>query len=82
LATISQSDPEFVVVLNDPFTFTYRKVIVGAERSRLPSIYGYREFVEDGGMISYGPTISDTYRRAAGYVDKILRGDDFSDDPA
>jgi len=63
--------------LNDPFTFTYRKVIVEAERFRLPSIYGYREFV--GGMISYGPTISDTYRRAAGYVDKIL---DFSDDPA
>jgi hypothetical protein len=52
LATISQSDPEFVVVLNDPFAFTYRKVIVEAERFRLPSIYGYREFVEDGGMIS------------------------------
>jgi putative tryptophan/tyrosine transport system substrate-binding protein len=82
LATIPQSDPEFVVVLNDPFTFTYRKVIVEAvERFRLPSIYGYREFVEDGGMISYGPIISDTYRRAAGYVDKILRGEKPADLP-
>jgi putative ABC transport system substrate-binding protein len=82
LATIPQSDPEFVVVLNDPFTFTYRKVIVEAvERLRLPSIYGYREFVEDGGMISYGPIISDTYRRAAGYVDKILRGEKPADLP-
>src|SRR6516165_9257492 len=59
LTMIRQSDPDFVVVLNDPFTFTYRKVIVEAvERFRLPSIYGYREFVEDGGMISYGPIIS------------------------
>jgi ABC-type uncharacterized transport system substrate-binding protein len=41
---------------------------------RLPAVYGYREYVDDGGMISYGPSIADTYRRAAGYVDKILRG--------
>jgi putative ABC transport system substrate-binding protein len=82
LAMIPRSDPDFVVVLSDPFTFTYRKVIVeAAERLRLPSIYGYREFVEDGGMISYGTTISDTYRRAAGYVDKILKGEKPADLP-
>jgi putative ABC transport system substrate-binding protein len=82
LATIPQSDPDFVVVLSNPFLWTYRKVIVEAvERFRLPSIYGYREFVEDGGMISYGTTISDTYRRAAGYVDKILKGEKPADLP-
>ena len=55
--------------------FTYRKPIVdAANRSRLPSVYGFREFVDDGGMISYGTNISDTYRRAAGYVDKVLKG--------
>jgi len=42
-----------VVVLNDPFMFTYRRIIVdAANRFRLPSIYGFREFVDDGGMIS------------------------------
>ena len=62
--------------------FTYRKVIVdAASRFRLPSIYGFREFVDDGGMISYGVSISDTYRRAASYVDRILRGEKPADLP-
>jgi putative ABC transport system substrate-binding protein len=75
LAKIPQSGSEFLVVLNDPFVFTYRKAIVdAANRSLLPSIYGFREFVDDGGMISYGASLTDTYRRAAGYVDKVLRG--------
>ena len=41
---------------------------------RLPAIYGDREFVEVGGLISYGPDFANMYRRAADYVDKILRG--------
>jgi putative tryptophan/tyrosine transport system substrate-binding protein len=82
LATIAQSDPGFLVVLNDPLTFTYRKIIVdAASRFRLPSIYGYREFVDDGGLISYGASISDTYRRAATYVDRILKGEKPADLP-
>jgi putative tryptophan/tyrosine transport system substrate-binding protein len=75
LAAIPQSDPDILLVLNDPFMFTYRKIIVeAAGRFRLPSIYGFREFVDDGGMVSYGVSITDTYRRAADYVDKVLRG--------
>jgi ABC transporter substrate binding protein len=55
--------------------FTHRKRIVESLlQTHLPAIYGYREFVDDGGLVSYGPSISDTYRRAAAYVDKILKG--------
>src|SRR5664279_1622244 len=62
LAKIPQTGPDILVVLNDPFVFTYRKAIVDAAyRSRLPWIYGFREFVDDGGMISYGASITDTY---------------------
>ena len=45
-----------------------------AARDRLPAIHGLREFVEAGGLMSYGASITDLYRRAAVYVDKILRG--------
>jgi putative ABC transport system substrate-binding protein len=55
--------------------FAHRKVIVEtANQMRIPAVYGFREFVDDGGLISYGVNIADTYRRAAEYVDKILRG--------
>jgi ABC-type uncharacterized transport system substrate-binding protein len=75
LASIAQSLPDILVVLNDPFMFTHRKIIVdAAAQLRLPAIYGYREYADDGGLISYGASITDTYRRAAGYIDKILRG--------
>jgi putative ABC transport system substrate-binding protein len=75
LASVAQSASEVLVVLNDPFMFTHRKSIVeSAGKSRLPANYGFREYVDDGGLISYGPSISDGYRRAALYVDKILKG--------
>jgi putative ABC transport system substrate-binding protein len=82
LSTIPQSRPDMLIVLNDPFMFTHRRSIVeSAGRSRLPAIYGYREYVDDKGLVSYGTNISDTYRRAAGYVDKILKGSKPSDLP-
>ena len=75
LASIPQSSPDILIVLTDPFMFTHRKIVADAVgKLRLPAVYGYREYVDDGGMISYGASISDTYRRAAGYVDKILNG--------
>jgi putative ABC transport system substrate-binding protein len=45
-----------------------------ATKNRLPAIYGFREFVEVGGLMSYAANLSDMYRRAATYVDKILKG--------
>jgi putative ABC transport system substrate-binding protein len=75
LIAIPKTRPDFILVLNDPFVFTYRKRIADvAAQDQLPAMYGFREFVDDGGLISYGPSISDTYRRAATYVDKILKG--------
>jgi putative ABC transport system substrate-binding protein len=75
LTAIVQSVAQMFLVLNDPFIFTHRKrIIEAAAKSRLPTIYGFREFVDDGGLVSYGPNISDGYRRAAAYVDEVLRG--------
>jgi putative tryptophan/tyrosine transport system substrate-binding protein len=75
LTKLSHSDPDILVVLNDPFVFTYRKIIVEANNQlQLPAAYGYREFVDDGGLISYGSSITDSYHRAAGYVVQILKG--------
>jgi putative ABC transport system substrate-binding protein len=45
-----------------------------AARSRLPTVYPWREAVDAGGLMSYGPVLADNYRRAATYVDKILKG--------
>jgi putative tryptophan/tyrosine transport system substrate-binding protein len=60
----------------------YRELIIGlAARHHLPAIYSDRIFVAAGGLISYGPDRVDQYRRAAGYVDRILRGENPADLP-
>jgi hypothetical protein len=72
------------LVLRRILTFMnfYRKVIVGlAARHRLPSMFGFRESVEDGGLMSYGPNLREEFRRAASYVAKILKGAKPSDLP-
>jgi putative ABC transport system substrate-binding protein len=64
-----------LVALRNPVIFNERKRIAEqAIKSRLPAIYDDREFVEAGGLMSYGTNIADLYRRAATYVDKILKG--------
>jgi putative tryptophan/tyrosine transport system substrate-binding protein len=59
----------------NPLAFANRDRIANfAQRNRLPSMYGQREFVDAGGLMSYGPSTPDMHRRAATYVDKILKG--------
>ena len=63
-------------------TVVHRKLIIAlAARHRLPAVYYRRRFVDDGGLISYGPNILDASRQAAGYVDRILRGEKPTDLP-
>jgi putative tryptophan/tyrosine transport system substrate-binding protein len=64
-----------LIVLRNPLTATHRTRIVDfAAKSRLPSMYGDKEFVDAGGLMSYGINIADLWGRAAVYVDKILKG--------
>ena len=64
-----------LVVVDDPMFIDYQRQIADlASRSRLPGIYGLREFVDAGGLMSYGPSMADAFRRSAAFVDKILKG--------
>ena len=65
-----------LVVTSGGFTFVHRELIIAlAARHRLPAVYPYRSLVTAGGLISYGTDSIDTYRRAAAYVDRILKGE-------
>jgi putative ABC transport system substrate-binding protein len=64
-----------ITVFGDPLTFVHRAWIVElSAKHRLPAMYLFRESVEAGGLMAYGPNFHDLGRRAAGYVDKILKG--------
>jgi ABC-type uncharacterized transport system substrate-binding protein len=64
-----------LIVFDDPVLWSHRKQIVElAGKGGLPAMYGYREFVDAGGLISYGPDRVDHYRRSAAYIDKLLKG--------
>jgi putative ABC transport system substrate-binding protein len=64
-----------LIVLEDPLTYSSRRQISDlAAKLRLPTVYGYRDFAEAGGLMSYGADRRQMYRRAAEYVDKILNG--------
>jgi putative tryptophan/tyrosine transport system substrate-binding protein len=64
-----------LLVLAEPMFWNNRATVIAlASAARLPAIYPERECADDGGLISYGPNIPDLFRRAAGYVDRILRG--------
>ena len=71
-----------LIVLSSPIVETNRKQIITlAAKHRLPAIYHFREFVTEGGLVSYGADRFDLFRRAATYVDRILKGDKPSDLP-
>jgi putative ABC transport system substrate-binding protein len=71
-----------VVVLSDATFWNHRRAIVMlVSATRLPAIYPEREYVEDGGLMAYGANIPDNFRRAASYVDRILKGANPADLP-
>lgn len=71
-----------LIVVPHPWTTSNRKTIIAlAEYYRLPAIYGYRFFISDGGLMSYGPDQVAQWRDAAGYVDRILKGEKAGDLP-
>jgi putative ABC transport system substrate-binding protein len=73
---------EAIHVLPSPFLNANRRRLIDlAAKHRLPAIYEFKDFVEDGGLMSYGPSITEMYRGMAGYVDRILRGARPSDLP-
>jgi putative ABC transport system substrate-binding protein len=75
LAEASREAQSGLIVMPDPFTTNHRELIVRlAAQYRLPAIYPFRYFVTGGGLMSYGIDIVELFRRAAVYVDKVLRG--------
>jgi putative ABC transport system substrate-binding protein len=71
-----------LIVPPDVFINTRRPLIMAlAERYRLPAIFGFRQFVTEGALISYGPDTTDIVRRSASYVDRILKGEKPADLP-
>jgi putative tryptophan/tyrosine transport system substrate-binding protein len=70
-----RQQPDAMIEVEDPLTNSlHRRIIEFAEAERLPSLHGVGEEVEAGGLISYGTSLPDLFWRAAGYVDKILKG--------
>jgi putative ABC transport system substrate-binding protein len=64
-----------LVVIGDIFTLTHRTpIILAAARNKVPTVYSTSPFARDGGLLSYGTNAVDIFRRAATYVDRILRG--------
>jgi putative tryptophan/tyrosine transport system substrate-binding protein len=82
VAAFARSGNGGLIVTAGALTLAHRHLISAlAARHRLPSVYPYRYFVAAGGLISYGPDVIDQYRRAAGYVDRILKGEKPADLP-
>jgi len=76
LTAFAQQPNSGVMVMPNALAIVHRAFIIAqATRLRLPAMYPFRYFVTEGGLISYGPDVLDQYRRAAGYVDRVLKGE-------
>ena len=74
-ATMRGDRPDAMFMVSDALTGLNRKRIIEfAVQTRLPAVYEYRELVDDGGLMSYGPNLRELFARAAYYIDKILKG--------
>jgi putative tryptophan/tyrosine transport system substrate-binding protein len=74
-AAMNKDKPDALMVLADRLFLHNREPIMKfALENRLPGVHAYRELVEAGGLMSFGPSYADMHRRAAGYVDRILKG--------
>ncbi len=74
-SALSKDRPDALIVMDDPVIYTLRRRIAElAARTRVPAMYALRDYVDEGALMSYGPSIVAMYRRAAVYVDKILKG--------
>jgi ABC-type uncharacterized transport system substrate-binding protein len=82
VATFARGPNGGLIVTVGGISITYRDLISTlAARHQLPAVYPFRYFVTSGGLMSYGPDLNDQNRRAAGYVDRILRGEKPADLP-
>ena len=82
VTTFAAGSNDGLVVTGSPLTAIHRDLIVAlAAQHRLPAVYPFRYFTTRGGLISYGPDTIEPYRRAAGYVDRILRGEKLANLP-
>jgi putative tryptophan/tyrosine transport system substrate-binding protein len=83
VAALAREPNGGLIVMNEDFAISRRVEIISlAARFRLPAIYPFRFFAELGGLLSYGVDLTDNFRRAATYVDRILKGENPSDLPA
>ena len=74
-ATIAQQRPDTLLVFQDALTIQHREVIINfANQNRLPGIFVGKEWVEAGGLMSYGENPSEMYHRAAYFIDAVLKG--------
>jgi putative ABC transport system substrate-binding protein len=82
ISTFARSPNGGLIVTAAPRALLHRDLIITlAARHRLPAVYSFRTWVAHGGLISYGPDNLDQFRRAAGYVDRILKGEKPADLP-
>jgi putative ABC transport system substrate-binding protein len=80
VAALARESNGGLIVMNEDFAISHRVEIISlAARFRLPAIYPFRFFTELGGLLSYGVDLADNFRRAATYVDRILKGENPSD---
>jgi putative ABC transport system substrate-binding protein len=76
ITAFARSSNAGLIVTANALATRHRELIITlAAQHRLPAVYPYRRFVDDGGLVSYGPDFVDQYRQAAGYIDRVLKGE-------